>query len=88
MSAYLEALTNWYVRRSRERFWRAFGESEEADADKRDAYDTLHTVLATLTKLSAPLLPFLSETVYRSLTGERSVHLCDWPDATDFPSDP
>ncbi|MGA8297006.1 MAG: isoleucine--tRNA ligase, partial [Acidimicrobiales bacterium] len=83
--AFLDALTNWYIRRSRERFWR--GADDCDDADKRDAYDTLHTVLDVVSRASAPLLPFLSETVYRGLTGERSVHLADWPDATALPDD-
>ena len=85
--AYLDALTNWYVRRSRDRFWRPFGDGPLADADKSDAYDTLHTVLEVLARTSAPLLPFLSESVYRGLTGERSVHLADWPDAAELPED-
>ena len=75
------------MRRSRDRFWRPFGDGALADADKSDAYDTLHTVLEVLAKTSAPLLPFLSESVYRGLTGERSVHLADWPDAAELPED-
>jgi isoleucyl-tRNA synthetase len=74
-----DVLTNWYVRRSRDRFW---------GGDDRDAFDTLYTVLVTLTQLSAPLLPLVSDEIYRGLTGERSVHLTDWPDAAAFPSDP
>ena len=70
----LDALNNWYIRRSRPRFWGA-----EVDADKRDAYDALYTVLHVLTRASAPLLPLVSEAVYRGLTGERSVHLAPWP---------
>ncbi len=66
---YLEVLTNWYIRRSRQRFW---------DADQ-DAIDTLHTVLETLCRVAAPLLPLTTEVIYRGLTGERSVHLTDWP---------
>jgi isoleucyl-tRNA synthetase len=79
---FLDALTNWYIRRSRERFWR-----HGLDADKCDAYDTLYTALVTLAKVVAPLLPFLSEEIYRGLTGERSVHLADWPDAESLPGD-
>ncbi|MFZ9630345.1 MAG: class I tRNA ligase family protein, partial [Ilumatobacteraceae bacterium] len=75
---FLDVLTNWYVRRSRDRFW----------AGDHAAIDTLHTVLVVLCRTLAPLLPLLTEHVYRALTGERSVHLTDWPDATAIPSDP
>lgn len=66
---FTEALTNWYVRRSRSRFWN----------EDRDAIDTLHTVLEVTTRLAAPLLPMACEVIWRGLTGERSVHLTDWP---------
>lgn len=66
---FLDALTNWYVRTQRDRFW-------EEDTQ---AFDTLWTVLEILTRLAAPLLPLISEEVWRGLTGERSVHLADWP---------
>jgi isoleucyl-tRNA synthetase len=82
VAGFLDALTNWYVRRSRERFWAA-----GLDEDKRDAYDTLYTVLVTFAKTVAPLLPFVAEEVYRGLTGELSVHLADWPDAAALPAD-
>ncbi|PND57089.1 isoleucine--tRNA ligase [Mycobacterium sp. ENV421] len=75
---FTEALTNWYVRRSRSRFW-------EEDAD---AIDTLHTVLEVTTRLAAPLLPMATEVIWRGLTGERSVHLTDWPQAAVVPADP
>ena len=97
ISGFLDALTNWYVRRSRDRFWRpvdAGAAHATAEAlgsrpdDKQDAYDTLHTVLEALCRVSAPFLPFLSEAVYRGLTGQRSVHLAPWPDADELPSDP
>ena len=84
--SYLDALTNWYVRRSRDRFWRARDDSTEDD--KRDAYDTLATALGTLCRVAAPLLPILTESVYKGLTGERSVHLADWPSADELPADP
>jgi isoleucyl-tRNA synthetase len=74
---FLDALTNWYIRRSRDRFW-------GGDAD---AFDTLYTALHVLTRLAAPLLPLVTEEIYRGLTGERSVHLADWPDVADLPSD-
>ncbi|GAA2905808.1 isoleucine--tRNA ligase [Actinoplanes cyaneus] len=75
--AYLDALTNWYVRRSRDRFW----------AGDPDAFDTLATVLETLCRVVAPLAPLTAEEVWRGLTGDRSVHLTDWPDASAFPAD-
>lgn len=81
--AFLEALNNWYIRRSRERFWK-----QEHDQEKIDAYNTLYTVLVTLTKVGAPLLPIVTEEIYGGLTGEESVHLTDWPDPVLFPSDP
>ncbi|MCH9667076.1 MAG: isoleucine--tRNA ligase [Actinomycetia bacterium] len=74
---FTEALTNWYVRRSRSRFW-------EEDAD---AIDTLHTVLEVTSRLAAPLLPLITEVIWRGITGERSVHLTDWPDAELLPAD-
>ncbi|WP_432515102.1 isoleucine--tRNA ligase [Kineococcus sp. SYSU DK001] len=79
---FLDSLTNWYVRRSRSAFWD--GESDRA----RDAFDTLYTVLETTTRMLAPLLPLFSEEIWRALTGGRSVHLTDWPDALDLPADP
>jgi len=74
---YLEVLTNWYVRRSRDRFW----EGDQA------AIDTLHTVLELVCRTAAPLLPMTTEAVWRGLTGGRSVHLTDWPDVADLPAD-
>jgi isoleucyl-tRNA synthetase len=75
---FTEALTNWYVRRSRSRFW-------EEDPD---AIDTLHTVLEVTARLAAPLLPLITEVIWRGVTGERSVHLTDWPEAGVVPADP
>ena len=74
---FLDALTNWYIRRSRDRFW----------AGDDDAIDTLHTVMTVLCRLAAPLLPLVTENVYRGLTGERSVHLTDWPRVDEVPAD-
>jgi isoleucyl-tRNA synthetase len=74
---FTEALTNWYVRRSRSRFW-------EEDPD---AIDTLHTVLEVTGRLAAPLLPLITEVIWRGVTGERSVHLTDWPGAGELPKD-
>ena len=73
---FTEALTNWYVRRSRSRFW-------EEDPD---AIDTLHTVLEVTGRLAAPLLPLITEVIWRGVTGERSVHLTDWPEAGVLPA--
>lgn len=73
-----DVLTNWYVRRSRDRFW---------SGDDTEAFDTLYTVLETLTRVAAPLLPLISEEIWQGLTGGRSVHLENWPDADAFPAD-
>ena len=78
VAAFLDALTNWYVRRSRDRFW----------AGDADAFDTLATVLEVLCRVAAPVLPLLTEQVWRGLTGGRSVHLADWPEAAALPADP
>jgi len=75
---FADVLTNWYVRRSRDRFWAG---------DDHDASDTLFTVLETVTRVAAPLAPLVSEEVWKGLTGGRSVHLTDWPDASAFPAD-
>ena len=75
---FADVLTNWYVRRSRDRFW--------AGTD-HDAFDTLYTVLETLTRVAAPLAPLVTEEIWKGLTGGRSVHLADWPDASAFPAD-
>jgi isoleucyl-tRNA synthetase len=75
---FADVLTNWYVRRSRDRFWA--GEDAEA-------FDTLYTVLETVARVAAPLVPLVAETVWKGLTGGRSVHLEDWPEAHEFPED-
>jgi isoleucyl-tRNA synthetase len=72
-----DKLSNWYVRRNRRRFWKS-----EHGQDKQAAYQTLYTVLLTLAKLCAPVMPFLTETIYQNLktAGDpKSVHLCDYP---------
>ncbi|PZU36071.1 MAG: isoleucine--tRNA ligase, partial [Microbacterium sp.] len=79
---FAEALTNWYIRRSRDRFWAGV----TADPRSREAFDTLYTVLETLTRVAAPLIPLVSERVWQGLTGGRSVHLQEWPDADAFPA--
>jgi isoleucyl-tRNA synthetase len=76
--AFLDSLNNWYIRRSRDRFWR--GEQEPID--------TLHTVLAILCRVAAPLLPLTTESIYRGLTGEESVHLTEWPAPSEAMTDP
>lgn len=72
---FIEDASNWYVRRSRKRFWKS-----EDDKDKIDAYKTLHHVLTRLSIILAPFAPFLSEELYTKLTGDKSVHLLDWPE--------
>jgi isoleucyl-tRNA synthetase len=74
---FADVLTNWYVRRSRDRFWEGSPEG----------FDTLYTVLETLCRVAAPLLPMVSEEVWKGLTNGRSVHLTDWPSAKNFPAD-
>jgi isoleucyl-tRNA synthetase len=75
--SFLDVLTNWYIRRSRDRFW----------GDAPEAFDTLYTVLEVVCRVTAPLLPLTTEEVWRGLTGGRSVHLADWPDAEALPAD-
>jgi isoleucyl-tRNA synthetase len=80
VESFLDDLSNWYVRRSRRRFWKS-----EADADKNAAYSTLYTVLTTLVRVLAPLTPFVTEAMYQNLVrsaypdAPASVHLTDWP---------
>ncbi|MDB5162515.1 MAG: ileS [Candidatus Saccharibacteria bacterium] len=72
---FLDDASNWYVRRSRRRFWKS-----EDDNDKNNAYRTLHYVLVRLSQALAPFVPFMAEELYRKLTGGESVHLTDWPE--------
>ena len=80
LAGFVDALSNWYVRRSRERFW-----ASGFDADKRAAYWTLYECLVALAKMLAPFVPFFAEGLYRNLVASvdpqapESVHLCDWP---------
>ena len=76
---FADVLTNWYVRRSRDRFW---------SGTDTAAFDTLFTVLEAVTRVAAPLLPLVTERIWKGLTGGRSVHLTDWPDENRFPADP
>ena len=79
---FIDAINNWYIRRSRPRFWK-----HADNNDSKNAYDTLYTVLINLTKALSPLLPLISEEIYTKLTNDKSVHLNDWPDTKVFPSD-
>ncbi|MBG6057569.1 isoleucyl-tRNA synthetase [Cryobacterium sp. MP_M5] len=81
---FADVLTNWYVRRSRDRFWAG---ATVSGANGAEAFDTLYTVLETLTRVAAPLLPLVTERIWQGLTGGRSVHLEDWPDPELFPAD-
>lgn len=76
---FVDVLNNWYVRRSRDRFW--------GGRENMDAFNTLYTTLTLVMRTAAPFLPLTSEYIYRSLTGERSVHLADWPDYRQLASD-
>ncbi|MGB7859972.1 MAG: isoleucine--tRNA ligase [Acidimicrobiia bacterium] len=86
---FIDHLTNWYVRRSRRRFWRARGESGDSDADKLAAFATLYEVLTTFTEVLAPVLPFITEHIYQDLVARHdsdapsSVHHRDFPVAKD-----
>lgn len=77
IASFMEVLNNWYIRRSRDRFWK--GDTQ--------AFDTLYTVLVNLCKLMAPLMPFVTEHVFKTLTGEESVHLVDYPALSDIKPD-
>ncbi|MFZ1302023.1 MAG: isoleucine--tRNA ligase [Candidatus Microsaccharimonas sp.] len=72
---FLDDASNWYVRRSRRRFWKS-----EDDTDKNNAYKTLHYVLVRLSQAIAPFVPFMAEELYQKLTGGESVHLTNWPE--------
>ena len=72
---FLDDASNWYVRRSRKRFWKS-----DNDKDKSDAYKTLHYVLVNLSIIIAPFAPFMAEELYIKLTEGKSVHLIDWPE--------
>ncbi|MFH1218507.1 MAG: isoleucine--tRNA ligase [Candidatus Peregrinibacteria bacterium] len=74
MLDFLDNLSNWYVRRSRRRFWKS-----ENDGDKNEAYQTLYIVLVEFSKILAPVMPFVADEIYQNLVGGDSVHLEDWP---------
>ncbi|MFX1560844.1 MAG: DUF5915 domain-containing protein, partial [Promethearchaeota archaeon] len=85
ISRFIDHLSNWYLRRSRRRFWAESGTSDEVDADKSSAYDTLYRVLVSLSRLLAPFVPFVSEVMHQNLVrnmdseAHESVHHYDWP---------
>ena len=76
--SFMDNLTNWYIRRSRKRFWKS-----ENDGDKMQAYNTLHEVLVTVSKVIAPFMPFVAENIYQNLTGLKSVHLSSFPEVDE-----
>ena len=84
IEAFTDRLSNWYVRRNRERFW-----GTELTDDKIGAYVTLYRVLVTLSKISAPFIPFMTEEIYQNLVvgldrdAEESIHLCSWPEVDE-----
>ena len=84
MRGFLDVLTNWYIRRSRDRFWDS---GDALSPSTRAAFDTLWTALEVVTRTVAPLLPLTTEEIWRGLTGGRSVHLQDWPDPSMLPAD-
>jgi len=78
---FIDSLNNWYIRRSRRRFWKS-----ENDTDKEQAYGTLYHVLITLSQVAAPIIPFITEEIYRNLRqpdAPESVHLCDYPETDE-----
>ncbi|MBE5906123.1 MAG: isoleucine--tRNA ligase [Lachnospiraceae bacterium] len=84
LQEFVDDMSNWYVRRSRERFW-----AKGMEQDKINAYMTLYTALVTVSKLAAPMIPFMTEEIYQNLvrsvdsTAEESIHLCEFPVAND-----
>ena len=84
LDEFVDELSNWYVRRSRERFW-----AKGMEQDKINAYMTLYTVLVTLAKISAPMIPFMTESIYQNLVrsvdknAPESIHLCDFPEVCE-----
>ncbi|MEO8744843.1 MAG: isoleucine--tRNA ligase [Candidatus Dormiibacterota bacterium] len=76
---FVDDLSNWYIRRSRRRFWKS-----QSDRDKLAAYQTLYETLRTVCQLMAPFAPFTSDAIYRNLSGDQSVHLSDFPEAQPY----
>ena len=93
-AALIDDLSNWYIRRNRRRFWRSRSEASEGDRDKAAAYQTLYTVLVTLCRLLAPMIPFLAERMYRNLVAGQdsgaaeSIHLAGYPECDESLLDP
>ena len=89
LQEFVDDMSNWYVRRSRERFW-----AKGMEQDKINAYETLYTALVTIAKLAAPMVPFITESMYRNLVcsvdekAAPSVHLCSYPEASEAMIDP
>src|SRR5262249_59536758 len=73
---FVDALSNWYIRRSRRRFWKS-----QSDSDKLSAYQTLHEALTTVARVTAPFAPFIADAIYRNLSDGVSVHLADFPES-------
>ena len=78
ISNFVDNLSNWYIRRSRRRFWKS-----ENDQDKNEAYETLWTVLATFSRVLAPFCPYIAEEIFRNITDGKSVHLSDYPNGDE-----
>jgi isoleucyl-tRNA synthetase len=76
---FIDDLSNWYIRRSRRRFWKS-----QSDSDKLAAYQTLYETLRTVCRLMAPFVPFTSDAMYRNLSNDESVHLSDFPEAMPY----
>jgi isoleucyl-tRNA synthetase len=76
---FVDELSNWYIRRSRRRFWKS-----QSDSDKLAAYQTLYEALRTVSQLMAPFVPFTSDAMYRNLSNDQSVHLSDFPELTPY----
>jgi isoleucyl-tRNA synthetase len=76
---FVDELSNWYIRRSRRRFWKS-----QSDSDKLAAYQTLYEALRTVSQLMAPFVPFTSDAMYRNLSSDQSVHLSDFPELTPY----
>ncbi len=86
IKSFIDALNNWYIRRSRDRFWAPASPTD--DRDKQAAYDTLYSVLKVLCQTCAPFLPMTTEEIYSGIEGAGSIHLSDWPNSDDLPPNP
>ncbi|PIE05051.1 MAG: isoleucine--tRNA ligase, partial [Spirochaetales bacterium] len=85
---FIDALNNWYIRRSRRRFWKT--RDDAGDSDKQEAYATLRCALMVLVQVASPVIPFITEEIYQNLRTEddpESIHLCSWPDSSLFERD-